>query len=30
MTPYHVSPVKDVWTEMLSPVNGDGAIAYHV
>ena len=30
ITPYHVSPVKDVWTEMLSPANGVGAIAYHV
>src|ERR1035438_7720662 len=30
MTPYHVSPVKDVWTEIMSSVNGVGAIAYHV
>lgn len=30
ITPYHVSPVNDVWMDMLSPVNGDGAIAYHV
>jgi len=28
-TPYHVSPVKAVWTETTSPVSADGAIAYH-
>jgi hypothetical protein len=30
MTPYQVSPVEGVWTEMLSLVSADGAIAYHV
>jgi hypothetical protein len=30
ITPYHVSPVDDVWTEMLSAVSGVEAMAYHV
>jgi hypothetical protein len=30
ITPYQVSPVMVVWTEMTSPVSADGAIAYHV
>jgi hypothetical protein len=29
-TPYHVSPVDVVWTEMLSAVRTPGEIAYHV
>ena len=29
-TPYQVSPVNDVCTEMLSALSGEEAIAYHV
>jgi hypothetical protein len=30
MTPYHVSPVDGVCTDMVSAVTGAGATAYHV
>jgi hypothetical protein len=30
MTPYHVSPVDEVCTDMVSTVTAAGATAYHV